>query len=142
MGGGGGGGGFQGTEGGQANANVDAGQQGNGGQANANVHAGQQGNGGQANANVHAGRQGKHIVGHNNYTLGKSILNGSVEEAQELISQYAGTGQQLSNGRERVDFGRIIGKWYDKDTGTYFDTTMGIIHYSKHGAHIVPSTPK
>ncbi|MFP7287634.1 polymorphic toxin type 50 domain-containing protein, partial [Shouchella clausii] len=40
-----------------------------------------------------------------------------------------------------VDFGEPIGKYYDRDTGNYVETTRGLIHYSKNGAHIVPSEP-
>lgn len=43
---------------------------------------------------------------------------------------------------ERVDFGKIIGYYVDPQTGKKHPTTMGIIHYSKNGAHIVPSKPK
>ncbi|WP_258958768.1 polymorphic toxin type 50 domain-containing protein, partial [Bacillus wiedmannii] len=34
-----------------------------------------------------------------------------------------------------------IGKYYDRDTGEYLETTRGMIHYGKDGAHIVPSEP-
>jgi filamentous hemagglutinin len=43
--------------------------------------------------------------------------------------------------RERVNFGTIIGNFVDDDTGRSYPTTNGIIHYSKKGAHIVPSNP-
>lgn len=45
-------------------------------------------------------------------------------------------------GKERVDFERVIGYYKDDSTGKSYPTTMGIIHYSKSGAHIVPSKPK
>lgn len=44
--------------------------------------------------------------------------------------------------REVVDFQEIIGKYVDPSTGKSYDTTMGTIHYSKEGAHIVPARPK
>lgn len=89
-------------------------------------------------AKVHPGKQGKHIQGHSNYKKGKSIFNG---DAQKLLDEKAGTGQWLGANKERVDFGQVIGKYVDPITGEYYETTKGIIHYSKNGAHIVPSNP-
>ena len=48
----------------------------------------------------------------------------------------------LSNNRESVDFGRVIGYYVDPVTQEKIPTTMGTIHYSKDGAHIVPARPK
>jgi hypothetical protein len=91
---------------------------------------------------LHAGRQDKHIPGTNNYTEGRSIFSGTKNQAEQLIKQYSGTGQMLSNNRERVDFGRVIGYYVDPVTQEKTPTTMGTIHYSKDGAHIVPARPK
>lgn len=91
---------------------------------------------------VHSGRQDKHIPGTNNYTEGRSIFLGTKNQAEQLIKQYGGTGQMLSNNKERVDFGRVIGYYVDPVTHEKTPTTMGIIHYSKDGAHIVPVRPK
>ncbi len=90
---------------------------------------------------VHAGKQGKHIVGHNNYVKGKSIMNGTIDDIQKLIDDFAGTGQWKTANKEMVDFGKIIGKYVDINTGEVLDTTRGIIHYSQNGVHIVPSKP-
>ena len=44
--------------------------------------------------------------------------------------------------KQSVDYGRVIGKYYDRGTGNY-DTTRATIHYdSKGNAHIVPARPK
>lgn len=91
---------------------------------------------------VHDGRQGKHIPTHNNYQKGRSIFSGSQAKAQTLIDKYAGTGKWLGRNKERVDFGQNIGSYVDPKTGNSYKTTMGIIHYSKDGAHIVPAEPK
>ena len=91
---------------------------------------------------VNAGKQGKHIVGSKNYQQGKSIFYGSSADAQRLVDKYAGTGTWVSANKERVDFGKVIGKYVDLATGKSQNTTMGIIHYSKTGVHIVPSEPK
>ena len=93
------------------------------------------------NTKVHRGRQEKHIKGANNYQEGKSIFNGTVDDAQELINQKAGTGTWISENKERVDFGKVIGKYVDPNTGNMIDTTKGIITYSKDGAHIIPARP-
>lgn len=91
---------------------------------------------------VHGGRQDKHIPGTNNYTEGRSIFSGTKNQAEQLIKQYSGSGQPIGNNKERVDFGHVIGYYVDESTGRSYPTTMGIIHYSKSGAHIVPSKPK
>lgn len=92
-------------------------------------------------ANISRGKQGKHISGHNNYIKGKSSFTGTMDDAQRLINKYTGKGQALGINRERVDFGEIIGKYVNPKTGEAMDTTVGIIHYSKTGAHIVPARP-
>ena len=91
---------------------------------------------------VHSGKQGKHIPSHNNYQKGKSIFYGSEKKAQNLINKYAGTGQWIGTNKERVDFGKTIGSYVDPKTGKSYKTTMGTIHYSKTGTHIVPGQPK
>nr|WP_238583541.1 polymorphic toxin type 50 domain-containing protein [Anoxybacillus amylolyticus] len=97
---------------------------------------------------VKPGAQEKHIPNTPNYKQeiangkNKSIFYGDNRTAQELLDKFAGKGELLSNGkRERVDFGKPIGKYYDIKTGNYIETTRGIIHYGKDGAHIVPSEP-
>ena len=91
--------------------------------------------------NIHTGKQGKHIVGHNNYKKGKSILNVSTETAQKLVNKYSGTGRKIGASRERVNFKKVIGKYVDPKTGKAYDTTVGTIHYSNSGTHIVPEKP-
>ncbi|GIO91380.1 hypothetical protein J31TS3_26070 [Paenibacillus lactis] len=97
---------------------------------------------------VKPGAQEKHIPNTPNYKQeiangkNKSIFYGDNKAAQELLDEFAGKGQLLPKGnKERVDFGKPIGKYYDSDTGEYLETTRGIIHYGKDGAHIVPSEP-
>ena len=91
---------------------------------------------------LHSDRQGKHIVGHKNYITGKSIFSGTIKDAENLMKQYSGKGTPAGVGKERVDFGKVIGYYVDKETGKKYPTTMGIIHSSKNGKHIVPSKPK
>ncbi|ATH95195.1 T7SS effector LXG polymorphic toxin [Bacillus glycinifermentans] len=98
-------------------------------------------------AKVKPGAQEKHIPGTPNYKQevangkNKSIFNGDNKTAQELLDKFAGKGKKLGKNKERVDFGQVIGKYYDMDTGKYVETTNGMIHYGKDGAHIVPARP-
>jgi RHS repeat-associated protein len=94
---------------------------------------------------VHEGKQGKHIVGHNNYIAGRSILTADPAE----LAEKAGTGTPVGNiprgqpgFKERVDFGKEIGSFVDEHTKQSTPTTKGIIIHDKDGKiHIVPARP-
>ena len=90
---------------------------------------------------VNAGKQGKHIVGNNNFIEGRSVFNGTVDDAQRLVDNFAGTGEWIGTNKERVNFGEVIGQYVNPTTNEAVDTTVGIIHYSKTGTHIVPAQP-
>lgn len=66
----------------------------------------------------------------------------SLAEAGNLVQQYSGKGTPVGDNKERVDFGKTIGIYKDSSTGAGTPTTIGIIHYSKTGTHIVPARPK
>ena len=87
-------------------------------------------------------KQGKHIVGHKNYIEGRSIFDGTIDDAIKLVNKFDGKGTSIGQGKERVDFGKVIGYYVDKATGRKCPTTVGIIHVSKDGKHIVPARPK
>lgn len=91
---------------------------------------------------LHADRQGKHIIGHKNYIPGRSIFIGTMKDAQRLVRELTGKGARLGPNKERVDFGRLVGFYMNPKTGEKIPTTWGIIHYSKDGAHIVPTQPQ
>lgn len=91
---------------------------------------------------IHDGKQGKHIPGHNNYTQGRSKITIQKEQLQKLIVSYSNKGQAISDTKERVDFGTVIGVYVDQSTGKEYPTTIGIINYSKDGTHVVPARPK
>ncbi|WP_150540079.1 polymorphic toxin type 50 domain-containing protein [Actinobacillus vicugnae] len=62
---------------------------------------------------------------------------------------YAGSGRQigkinvgLPGSKERVHFNKVIGDYIDPITEKRLPTTIGIIHYSKNGYHVVPARPK
>ena len=88
------------------------------------------------------------MLGQNNYEnairRGKnpSVFYGTVEDAQRLVDEFAGTGRMLDNNvSERVNFNRVIGRYIDESAKRSVDTTWGTIRYSKDGVHIVPSDP-
>ena len=91
---------------------------------------------------IHEGRQNKHIVGSNNYTSDRSIFSGTLDDAEKLVKEYSGTGQYVNDYTERVDFGKQIGYYVNRETGERYPTTVGTIRYSKKGTHIVPARPK
>ncbi len=94
---------------------------------------------------IEVGKQGKHILGHNNYIEGRSYLTISLEEAQEIINKYAGTGEINFNRKGEWDKKELIK--VDKDIGVSINNKTGIetltnkfkVHYSNKGTHIVPT---
>lgn len=96
--------------------------------------------------------QNKHIEGTSQYKDGRSTLSISIDEAQDLVNKYAGTGTLIIVDGEWKNKERITDN--DKDIGIYknsqgesSDTSNFIIHYNysdkkqKRGTHIVPSKP-
>ena len=90
-------------------------------------------------------KQGRHIKGHKNYIPGRSILTADPEL---LLQLYADEGNGLTTytgvakNRERFDHTEVIGIYKSEDGAYRLPTTRGIIHYSKTGAHVIPSRPK
>ncbi len=96
---------------------------------------------------IDAGKQDKHIKENNNYIKGRSYLIISMDEAQNIINKYAGTGTIERD---------LKGKWTHKElieanipigytvnlNGDETMTAFGKIHYSKSGTHIVPTIRK
>jgi hypothetical protein len=89
------------------------------------------------------GAQDKHIIrdGNLNFKLGASVFDGDHKKAQDLLDRFAGTGTFKSSNKELIDFGEVIGTYVEEGTGRTFQTSLGNIHYSKNGAHIVPARP-
>ncbi|MDR2939727.1 MAG: hypothetical protein LBV08_05330, partial [Clostridiales bacterium] len=91
------------------------------------------------------GKQDKHIEGSRNYN--QQVSNGKKpsilkENPDTLLKEGVGKGYSTGQNKESVDFGRVIGKYYDSQTEKYYDTTRATIHYdSKDNAHIVPARP-
>jgi tetratricopeptide (TPR) repeat protein len=97
-------------------------------------------------AKIEWDKQNKHIVGKHNYDSRKSIFQHS--DPEQLLRKYNGKGISTRGKigepgyQEIVDFEEFIGYHVCDQTGTKTPTTWGKIHYSKNGAHIVPTKPK
>lgn len=96
------------------------------------------------NLTINNGAQGKHIKSHNNYIEGRSYLIISMEEAQELVYKYAGTGQLNKvkgnwDDTETIITDKIIGYCKSIKDGQTIETNAFKIHYGNKGVHIVPT---
>lgn len=90
---------------------------------------------------LHFGKQAKHMPGQPNFIAGKSMITLGIQELQRLVEEKAGTGNWKSKHKEKVDFGTVIGIHVDPKTGDSKPTTVGTVHYSKTGLHVVPASP-
>ncbi|AIZ79493.1 polymorphic toxin type 50 domain-containing protein [Actinobacillus equuli] len=100
---------------------------------------------------IEISKQNKHIVHTNEYKI--AVANGQqksiITVSLDSLKGYAGTGQHigkidvgLPGSKERVHFNKVIGNYIDPITEKSSPTTIGIIHYSKNGYHVVPARPK
>ena len=84
--------------------------------------------------------QSKHLV--DTAPVGRSYIIGEIEDAQNLITRYAGTGVFDRDGKGRFVQKEIIhtdmpiGMVWEDDG--YYGTSSYKIHYRKTGAHVVP----
>lgn len=101
------------------------------------------------NVKIEWDKQNKHVPGRHNFEKGKSILEHS--DPESLLAKFAGKGKPAgsvginfgeSGYKEIVDFEEFIGYSVCEYTGVKTPTTCGKIHYSKKGAHIVPTRLK
>lgn len=92
-------------------------------------------------------KQKRHYPGTKEYDSnpGRSVLNLTPEEIQEMIYNLAGTGKFNSTGTSKKEFintDRIVGiaKVMDENGNVYIwgETNRIAIHYSKSGCHVVP----
>lgn len=109
--------------------------------------------------NIKVGQQNKHIPGTHEYKQyqkqydnkgqsGPSYLTVSQDELDQLIKQYAGTGEikftskgEWDKKETIVTNDRIIGVAVNNLTGETAETSVFRIHYAKDGVHIVPGYP-
>lgn len=109
---------------------------------------------GEISTKIRHQQQAKHIAGTPQFeqyrasrlAKGKtpqSILTITEQDAQILVNRYASTGVvEIMNTKiiEYCDADHEIGKYFKNNN--YSLTTRFAIHYSRWGAHIVPSTPR
>ena len=94
---------------------------------------------------LNIGNQNKHIVGANGYIEGRSIIYGGLEQAQELVDRYSGTGEPKLNQegewthKEFIVADVPIGIVVNQKTLERSETKRFAIHYGKKGTHIVPA---
>ena len=98
---------------------------------------------------LNTGNQNKHIKSSHSYNPAdeKSIFNGTLEEAQELVQKYHGKGEFRFTkdgkwtSKEIITLEKEIGVTFNKTTQEWKKTNRLAIHYGKKGTHIVPIEP-
>lgn len=96
---------------------------------------------------INANKQASHIIGTNSFKIRKSqgknpsILTGDAQSLLDDVFNANIKSIQKAGDKYRVDFGKTIGRYVDKDTGEAIETTIGLISTGKNGAHIVPGRP-
>lgn len=97
------------------------------------------------NKAINKGAQNKHIPSSKGYIKGRSYILGDLDDAQELVNRYSGTGEikltakgEWAN-KEFVVADGMIGMVVDPETGDATSTKRFSIHYGQKGTHIVPA---
>lgn len=94
---------------------------------------------------LNEGHQRKHIREEGRDIGNRSFLYGTMEDAQQLVDRYSGTGEPKLDRKgnwthkEHVLADRPIGEVVDPDTGEATPTHRFAIHYGKNGTHVVPA---
>lgn len=112
---------------------------------------------GNYNLIIRANKQARHLEGTKEYTdyvkaaegtgfQPSKIMPQGTDYCQALVNEFHGKGTYDPNPRdnsplERVDTGRVIGRYWDRTTANFVDTTWIEIVYSKKGTHIYPNYP-
>lgn len=97
------------------------------------------------NKRINVGHQNKHIPGANGYIEGKSYIFGTLDDAQNIVDEYHGTGRVIfsNNGKwakkEVVTCDHDVGVIINSETGEKCVTNRVSIHYGKKGVHIIPA---
>ncbi|WP_418264582.1 RHS repeat-associated core domain-containing protein [Flavobacterium faecale] len=95
------------------------------------------------NVEIDMGNQGKHLLDHNNYMDGRSILDANPHTLLENVqSGNIKSLQTINSVKTRIDFGTGIGTFRDINLGgAASQTTKAIMITGKNGVHFVPSRP-
>lgn len=100
------------------------------------------------NKTVNHEKQNRHIKTSELYDGMRSYISGDLQDAQALVDKYHGTGDILFDrkgewkNKELVLADADIGVDVDPKSGDGTPTNRFVIHYSKTGAHIVPTSRK
>ncbi|AXZ23542.1 phage head morphogenesis protein [Staphylococcus warneri] len=109
-------------------------------------------NNGKIKVEINPEKQNRHMLGHKLYKENRknAILKNNklpsyteipIDLLNKLLKEKNTTGELILSGKrfdrkEIIDFKQIIGKVYINNH--YITTSLGKVHYSKTGAHIVP----
>lgn len=100
------------------------------------------------NKTINPEKQNRHIKTSELYDGMRSYISGDLQDAQALVDKYHGTGDILFDrkgewkNKELVLADADIGVDVDPKSGEGTPTNRFVIHYSKTGAHIVPTSRK
>lgn len=100
---------------------------------------------GEISLKINKEKQGKHMP--DRADKSRSFVTIPMEELQEIVNQYAGTGfipeDEEGNWKHKevVTLPIKIGVYVDLKTMKEIDTNKITIHYSKTGVHMVPARP-
>lgn len=101
---------------------------------------------GEVSLKINLGHQKKHLPSREDKR--RSYILGTLADAQRLVSELSGTGEQLLNTKtgewlkkERVTASDKIGVYFDGDTGEEILTEKLMIIYSRKGTHIYAAQP-
>ena len=103
---------------------------------------------GEISLTVNTEKQGRHDRSSKLYQDGRSYMTISMNEIQDIVNRYAGTGfiPTDKNGewkrKETIVVPKEIGVVVDRKTNREIPTNRLTIHYSKTGVHLVPSEKK
>lgn len=93
---------------------------------------------------LNAGHQRKHLREEGRDIGNRSFLYGTMEDAQQLVDRYSGTGEPKLDGngnwthKEFVTADHLVGESVNPETGIATPTHRFAIHYGKRGTHVVP----
>lgn len=98
---------------------------------------------GEVSAKINKEKQNRHIKDSAGYIKGRSYINGTLEDAQQMVDRLSGTGDPVMvkekwNKKERVSSETVIGVHIDPKTQEETETRHALIVYSKTGSHIIP----
>lgn len=99
---------------------------------------------GQNSLLVNKGKQSIHDKTSKKYVKGRSYLLINVDDVQSVIDSHLETGTHINapyGNKVRIYCDKIIGIYVDPVTKKEYPTSVGIVHFSKKGSHLVPQRP-